>query len=275
MTYQTFTGDPAGPAALLGPQPPRAGGTWPGPRRTPGTARSPGCSGAGCWPASSRRTWTACTRRRARGRSSSCTAAWTGWSASAAASAPPRTELDARLRAANPALRRARRPAINPDGDAVLRRRRRRGVPRRWTAGLRRACSSRTWCSSARTCRRPRVAGVLRAGRAAPAPARARVVADRHVGLPVRPAGRQARHPRRDRQPGRDPRRRLRGRSPSTRRSARPSPPSSGGWTRPADHPRLNERGIWSQLPTSCGVNPGKPPSLCQNAQCIRRGTQA
>ena len=70
---------------------------------------------------------------------------------------------------------------------------------------LRRACSSRTWCSSARTCPAPRVercyAAVDALADTRRRAAGRRLVADRDERLPVRAPGRQGGHPGGDRQP--------------------------------------------------------------------------
>ena len=118
MTYQTFTGGVAArrrywARSHLGWRHVRA------PCRTRVITRSLSSSAAGCSPGSSRRTSTACTRRPARGRSSTCTAAWTAWSAFPAPSGPPATTLDRRLRAANPGWA-ATVTGLNADGDAVV-----------------------------------------------------------------------------------------------------------------------------------------------------------
>src|SRR6266536_856880 len=66
--------DYRGPSGLAGPRPARstgraatlAGGTSPARHRTWATERLRTLNGAGCWPGSSRRMSTACTRRRGR-----------------------------------------------------------------------------------------------------------------------------------------------------------------------------------------------------------------
>ena len=133
-----------------------------------------------------------------------------------------RAELDERLRAANPQFGRPGRR-----GQPRRRRRAARRAARRVRdgrlPGLRRGRSSPTSSSSARPCPRDRVERLLRPGRGGAAAAGARLVADRDVRLPVRAAGREARHPGRDRQPGPDPRRREADVT-STRRWARSCP---------------------------------------------------
>ncbi|CCG01674.1 Conserved protein of unknown function [Blastococcus saxobsidens DD2] len=88
MTYQTFTRDPRGrhrywARSFVGWRQLRAA-----PAQRRGTVPWPGCRTPGCWPASSRRTSTVCTRPAAPATSSSCTAGSTGRSASAAGTSP-------------------------------------------------------------------------------------------------------------------------------------------------------------------------------------------
>ena len=210
-----------GPAAVLGAQPSRLAAHRARPPRTAATRRWPNWSAAACWPGSSRRTWTACTRPAgAQRRDRAARQPEPGASAWAAASGPPRAELDRRLRAANPGWD-AQPGQLNPDGDAVLDDGADGPASRSWTA--------------------LRCGGVLKpdviffgenvppgpGGRRAtswstrlPGPGRPRLLADRDVRLPVRPARGQARHPGGDRQPGADPGRRGSARSPWTPRSA-------------------------------------------------------
>ena len=115
----------------------------------------------------------------------------------------PREELDQRLRAANPDWA-AQARQVNPDGDAVLDD----GATDRFT---RRGLPALRGHPQARRdlLRRERAAGpgrgLLRAGQRGAGAAGPRLLAHRDVRLPVRPARGQARHPRRDHQPGPDP----------------------------------------------------------------------
>ena len=93
-----------------------------------------------------------------------------------------REELDARLRAANPGwagATSAGEPAVNPDGDVALRKL--PGSPW-WTASRAAGCSSRTSCSSGRTCR-SRAPPPASTSSPRPRAGGARVVADGAVGL--------------------------------------------------------------------------------------------
>ena len=157
----------------------------------------------------------------ARARSSSCTAASTARSASAAGTSPA-GRLDERLQAANPGFGAAHRR------DQPRRRRRaaRRGARRVRDGrlpGLRRAAAQ----ARRRLLRRDRAPRprrpLLRPGGGRRQPARPRLVPDRDERLPVRAPGGQARHPGRDRQRRGPPAGTRRPTSGSTLRSARSS----------------------------------------------------
>src|SRR5690606_282465 len=102
-----------------------------------------------------------------------------------------------------------RRRADLPRRRRRPRRGRDRGVPGGGLRAVRRHAQARRDLLRGERAAGPR-ARLLRADRAGGRPAGARLVADGAVGVPVRPARRAARRPRRDRQPGPDPGRRAR-----------------------------------------------------------------
>ena len=108
------------PGAGTGPAARSAGGTSPGPRRTTATARSPNSAGSGCWPGSSPRTSTACTRPPERPGVTELHGSLHRVICLSCGQRTPRTELDRRLAEANPGWDEQPAALINPDGDAVL-----------------------------------------------------------------------------------------------------------------------------------------------------------
>ena len=142
---------PGRPPPLLGAQPPRLAADRAGRGPTAGTGRSPRCRAPACSTGidHAERGRPAPGRRRPR-RDRPARPAGPGASASTAARSG-RDELHA------PAGRGQRELARGRGGQPRRRRRparRRAGrLPHRWTATAAAACSSRTWCSSARPCR--------------------------------------------------------------------------------------------------------------------------